>query len=80
MRPTSPSARRTLPLRPEVVEVLEGWHARQDVWADRLGEAGVHPRKAQAFLGHAEMTTTMRYYTASGNLDDLASLLPNFDV
>jgi len=38
VRPKSPSVRRTLPLRPEVVEVLEGWRARQDVWADRLGE------------------------------------------
>ena len=134
VRPKSRSARRTLPLRPEVVEVLESWRARQDVWADRLGdqwgnehdlvfttrtggpvwarnvgrvftraqqqarvrhgslktlrstvatqlaEAGVHPRKAQAFLGHADMTTTMKYYTAVGDLDDLADLLPDFDV
>ncbi len=134
VRPKSPSARRTLPLRPEVVEVLDGWRARQDVWADRLGEewgnvhdlafttrtggpvwarnvgrvftrvqqqarvrhgslktlrstvatqlaeAGVHPRKAQAFLGHADMTTTMKYYTAVGDLDDLAGFLPDFDV
>ena len=30
--------------------------------ATQLAEAGVHPRKAQAFLGHADMTTTMKYY------------------
>jgi hypothetical protein len=26
------------------------------------------------------MITTMRYYTAVGDVDDLASLLPDFDV
>jgi integrase len=31
-------------------------------------------------LGHADMTTTMKYYTAVGDLDDLANLLPDFDV
>ena len=29
--------------------------------ATQLAEAGVHPRKAQAFLGHADMTTTMKH-------------------
>ena len=45
--------------------------------ATQLAEAGVHPRKAQAFLGHADMSTTMKYYTAIGDLDDLAALLPD---
>lgn len=45
--------------------------------ATQLAEAGVHPRKAQAFLGHADMTTTMKYYTAAGDLDDLAAQLPD---
>lgn len=48
--------------------------------ATQLAEAGVHQRKAQAFLGHADMTTTMKHYTAVGDLDDLANLLPDFDV
>lgn len=131
VRPKSPTARRTIPLRPEVVEVLAEWRDQQAVWADRLGdewgnehdlvfttrsggpvwtrnvsravtraqqevrvghgslktlrstvatqlaEAGVHPRKAQAFLGHADMATTMKYYTAVGDLDDSAAHLPD---
>ena len=131
VRPKSPTARRTIPLRLEVVEALEQWRARQTTWADRLGdewgnehdlvfttrsggpvwtrnvsrvftkvqqavginhgslktlrstvatqlaEAGVHPRKAQAFLGHADMTTTMKYYTAAGDLGEVANLLPD---
>jgi len=48
--------------------------------ATQLAEAGVHPRRAQAFLGHADMTTTMKYDTAAGDIDDLASLLSEFDV
>jgi integrase len=131
VRPKSRTARRTIPLRPEVVEVLTAWRDQQAVWADRLGdewgnehdlvfttrtggpvwtrnvsrtftdvqkearvnhgslktlrstvatqlaEAGVHPRRAQAFLGHADMTTTMKYYTAVGDLDDIAAHLPD---
>lgn len=131
VRPKSRTARRTIPLRSEVVEVLCEWRGRQAVWADRLGdewgndhdlvfttrtggpvwtrnvsraftraqeeasvrhgslktlrstvatqlaEAGVHPRKAQAFLGHADMSTTMKYYTAVGDLDDIAAHLPD---
>lgn len=131
VRPKSRTARRTIPLRPEVVEVVSDWRDRQAVWADRLGEewgnehdlvfttrtggpvwtrnvsrtftrvqeeakvrhgslktlrstvatqlaeAGVHPRRAQAFLGHADMTTTMKYYTAVGDLDDIADQLPD---
>ena len=131
VRPKSPTARRTVPLRAEVVVALEQWRDQQAVWADRIGEewgnphdlvfttrtggpvwtrnvsraftrvqraagvrhgslktlrstvatqlaeAGVHPRKAQAFLGHADMTTTMKYYTAVGDLDDLANHLPD---
>ncbi|MFN2557783.1 MAG: tyrosine-type recombinase/integrase [Nitriliruptorales bacterium] len=45
--------------------------------ATQLAEAGVHPRKAQAFLGHADMSTTMKYYTAVGELDDIADRLPD---
>lgn len=45
--------------------------------ATQLAEAGVHPRKAQAFLGHADMTTTMTYDTAVGDLDVLANHLPD---
>jgi len=45
--------------------------------ASQLAEAGVHPRKAQAFLGHSDMATTIKYYTAIGDLDDLAALLPD---
>jgi len=126
VRPKSRSSRRTIPLRPEVVDVVVAWRRQQAVWEDRLGEewgndhdlvfttntggpvwtrnvsrafsraldqahvthgslktlrstvatqlaeAGVHPKKAQAFLGHADMSTTMKYYTAAGELDDLA--------
>jgi integrase len=32
--------------------------------ATQLAEAGLHPSKTQAFLGHAHVTTTMTYYTA----------------
>lgn len=131
VRPKSRTARRTIPLRPEVVDVLTEWRDQQAMWADRLGEewgndhdlvfttrtggpvwsrnisraftrvqhkarvhhgslktlrstvatqlaeAGVHPRKAQAFLGHADMSTTMKYYTAVGDLDDIADQLPD---
>ena len=131
VRPKSRTARRTIPLRPEVVEALTAWRGQQAVWKDRLGEewgndpdlvfttrtggpvwtrnisrafsrvqdkarvqhgslktlrstvatqlaeAGVHPRRAQAFLGHADMTTTMKYYTAVGDLDDIAEQLPD---
>lgn len=38
VRPKSRTARRTLPLRLEVVEILTDWRGRQTVWADRLGE------------------------------------------
>lgn len=38
VRPTSPTARRTVPLRTEVVEALEQWRGQQAVRADRLGE------------------------------------------
>lgn len=130
VRPKSPTSRRTVPLRSEVVEVLTEWRERQDLWrfrldpewgnehglvfttrtglalskrnvaraferyrdragidhgslktlrstvATQLAEAGVHPRKAQVFLGHAQMSTTMKYYTAVGDLDDIADMLP----
>ncbi len=45
--------------------------------ATQLAEAGFHPRKAQAFLGHAHMSTTMKYYTAVSDVDDAADLLPD---
>lgn len=45
--------------------------------ATQLAEAGFHPRKAQAFLGHAHMSTTMKYYTAVSDVDDAAGLLPD---
>jgi integrase len=129
--PKSPTSRRTIPLREEVVSELVRWRERQKLWADRLGEhfvnqhglvfttrtgrpiskrniarsfervrkaagvehgtlktlrstvatqlaeGGLHPRKAQTFLGHAHMSTTMKYYTAVGDVDDAASLLPD---
>lgn len=130
VRPKSPTSRRTVPLRREVVDALEEWRAQQDLWRSRLepewadehglifttrtglpiskrnvaraftryveragldhgtlktlrstvatqlAEAGVHPKKAQAFLGHAHMSTTMKYYTAVGDISDLADSLP----
>jgi integrase len=45
--------------------------------ATQLAEGGLHPRKAQTFLGHAHMSTTMKYYTAVSDVDDAASLLPD---
>jgi integrase len=131
VRPKSPTSRRTIALRSEVAEALQGWRSRQDLWKERLGEhwddehalvfttvsgkpiskrniirafqrvlkranvdhgtlktlrstvatqlaeAGVHPRKAQTFLGHAQMSTTMKYYTAAGDTDMLSSMLPD---
>jgi integrase len=44
--------------------------------ATQLAEGGLHPRKAQTFLGHAHMSTTMKYYTAVSDVDDAAALLP----
>lgn len=38
VRLKSRSARRAVPLRPEVIKVLQDWRARRDVWAGRLGE------------------------------------------
>jgi len=45
--------------------------------ATQLAEAGLHPSKTQAFLGHAHVTTTMTYCTAVDNLDEAAELLPD---
>jgi integrase len=129
--PKSPTSRRTIPLRQEVVSELVRWRELQEVWSNRLGEhfvnehglvfttktgrpiskrniarsferarkaagvehgtlktlrstvatqlaeGGLHPRKAQTFLGHAHMSTTMKYYTAVSDVDDAADLLPD---
>jgi integrase len=45
--------------------------------ATQLAEAGLHPSKIQAFLGHAHVTTTMTYYTAITDVDEAADLLPD---
>jgi len=45
--------------------------------ATQIAEAGLHPSKTQAFLGHAHPTTTMTYYTAVTNIDEVADLLPD---
>jgi integrase len=47
--------------------------------ATQLAEAGLHPSKTQAFLGHAHVTTTMTYYTAVTDVDEAAALLPDLD-
>jgi integrase len=47
--------------------------------ATQLAEAGLHPSKTQAFLGHAHPTTTMTYYTAITNVNEAADLLPDLD-
>ncbi len=43
----------------------------------QLAEAGLHPNKIQAFLGHAHVTTTMTYDTAITDVDEAADLLPD---
>ncbi len=48
--------------------------------ATQLAEAGLHPSKSQAFLGHAHVTTTMSYYPAVDRVDEVADLLPDLDV
>jgi integrase len=45
--------------------------------ATQLAEAGLHPSKTQALLGHAHVTTTLTYYTAITDLDEAADLLPD---
>jgi integrase len=45
--------------------------------ATQLAEAGLHPSKTQAFLGHAHVTTTLTYYTAITDVDEAADLLPD---
>jgi integrase len=45
--------------------------------ATQLAEAGLHPSKTQAFLGHAHPVTTMTYYTAITDVDEAADLLPD---
>jgi integrase len=45
--------------------------------ATQLAEAGLHPSKTQAFLGHAHPVTTMTYYTAVTDVDEVADLLPD---
>jgi len=45
--------------------------------ATQLAEAGLHPSKTQAFLGHAHVTTTLTYYTAVTDVDEAADLLPD---
>jgi integrase len=42
--------------------------------AAQLADAGLHPSKTQAFLGHAHVTTTMTYYTAITDVDEAADL------
>jgi integrase len=44
--------------------------------ATQLAEAGLHPSKTQAFLGHAHVTTTTTYYTAITDVE-AADLLPD---
>ena len=48
--------------------------------ATQLAEAGLHPSKSQAFLGHAHVTTTMPHYTAITDIDEVADLLPDLDA
>jgi integrase len=66
----------------------EAWIARQQpehgshktfrsTVATQLAEAGLHPSKTQAFLGHAHVTTTLTYYTAITDVDEAADLLPD---
>jgi hypothetical protein len=43
----------------------------------QLAEAGLHPSKPQAFLGHAHVTATLTYYTAITDVDEAADLLPD---
>ena len=45
--------------------------------ATQLAEAGLHPSRIQAFLGHAHPVTTMIYYTAVDRVDEAADLLPD---
>jgi integrase len=45
--------------------------------ATQLAEAGLHPSKIQAFLGHAHVTTTLTYHTAITDVDEAADLLPD---
>ena len=45
--------------------------------ATQLAEAGLHPRMIQVFMGHARMSTTMRYYTAVSDVDEVAVSLPD---
>ena len=45
--------------------------------ATQLADAGLHPSKIQAFLGHVHVTTTMTYYTAITDVDEAADLLPD---
>lgn len=45
--------------------------------ATQLADTGLHPSKIQAFLGHAHVTTTMTYYTATTDVDEAADLLPD---
>jgi integrase len=47
--------------------------------ATQLAEAGLHPSKTQAFLGHAHVSTTMTYYTAITDVDEAADLLPDLE-
>jgi integrase len=45
--------------------------------ATQLADAGLHPSKTQAFLGHAHATATLTYYTAITDVDEAADLLPD---
>ncbi len=44
--------------------------------ATQLAVAGLHPSRTQAFLGHARVATTLTRYTAIGDVDEAAALLP----
>jgi len=54
------------------------FHACRHTFATRAVQAGVHPRVLQRLMGHADLTTTMRYMQVSDGM--LAAAIEQMDV
>ena len=54
--------RQLRPIRAKVPELTGSWHMLRKTFATRLAQRGVSIALVQAWLGHAQVTTTMRYY------------------
>jgi len=77
--------RRLLPVIQQMPEVFaagvaahgpgRAWHRFRATFATRLAEKGVSPYTIMRFMGHAEITTTMRYISVAQAYDEAIELI-----